>query len=286
MTDTRGFPASGTGAGAGLGTGTNTGNTGASSGSGSEGSTRDVAKDEARSVAQDAAQSGRATAETAKQQAGQVAGEASAQARQLLDQAREEITGQGAAQKERATSGLRSLADELNGMVQGGGTQPEGLAGDLARQASERVRSAADWLETHEPGDVLQEVRRFARQRPGAFLLSAAAVGFLGGRLTRGLADEAKDYADAEQNGGSATGRHAAPAPAAPLSAGHGTGIGSTDPFDTGVSDADPVRAATERQGLGDDLPQEAPGTPGYGIPPAGDDQRGVEGTGPQGSRF
>lgn len=273
MTETRGFPASGTGAGAGTG-------------SPSQGSTRDVAKDEARSVAQDAAQSGRATAETAKQQAGQVANEASAQARQLLDQAREELTGQGAAQKERATSGLRSLADELSGMVQGDGVQPEGMAGDLARQASERVRSAADWLETHEPGDVLQEARRFARRRPGTFLLSAAAVGFLGGRLMRGFADEVKDYAEAEQSGTPGLTSRPTPVAAAPLSAGTGTGIGSSDPYDTGVSQADPILTTTEQQGLGGDLPTESPGTPGYSIPPAGDDRRGVEGTGAQGSRF
>lgn len=259
MTDTRGFPAPATGTVTGSAAAAGTGNP--------SDNTRDVAKDEARGVAQDAAQSGRATAETAKQQAGQVANEATAQARQLIDQAREELTGQGAAQKERATTGLRSLAEELTGIVQGGGAEPSGLVGDLARQASDHVRSAADWLESHEPGDVVQEVRQFARRRPGTFLLSAAAVGFLGGRLTRGLADEVKDYAEAENDGaaaGNGSGRHAAPAPAAPLSAGHGTGIGATDPYDTGVSQADPILAATDH-GAGADLPQGAPIAEGTG---------------------
>jgi hypothetical protein len=167
--------------------GTTGGTTGTTGSSGTSSSTRDVAKDEAKGVAQDAAQSGRQAAETAKQQAGQVADEAKNQAKQLLDQAREQVTTTGVQQKDRAASGLRTVADELTGMVNGEGGQ-NGLAADLARQASDYVRSAADMLENREPAELLQEVRRFARQRPGTFLLGAAAIGFLGGRLTRGLA--------------------------------------------------------------------------------------------------
>jgi hypothetical protein len=167
---------------------------GGSSGSGS-GSTRDVAKEEAKGVAQDAVQGGKQTAETAKQQAGQVAGEAKNQARALLDQTRQEITTQGHDQQQRAASGLRSVADELTGMVNGqGGTG--GLASDLARQLSDRVQTAADWLEQREPRDLLAEVQRFARRRPGTFLAAAGALGFIGGRMTRGAVDEARESSD------------------------------------------------------------------------------------------
>jgi hypothetical protein len=177
---TAGYAAAGT-------TGGTTGTSGSTGTSSTSTPTRDVAKDEARGVAQDAAQSTRQTAETAKEQAGQVAGEAASQARQLLDQTRQQVTSTGVAQQERAAGGLRSLADELTGMVNGEGGQ-NGLAADLARQASDYVRNAADMLENREPAELLDEVRRFARQRPGAFLLGAAAIGFLGGRLTRGFA--------------------------------------------------------------------------------------------------
>jgi len=160
----------------------------------SDASTRDVAKEEAKGVAQDAVQSGKQTAETAKQQAGEVAAEAKSQAQALVDQTREEVVAQGSAQQQKAAGGLRSLADELTGMVEGQGGS--GIASDLARQASDRVRTAADWLESREPSDLLWEVRRFARQRPGTFLLGAAVVGFIGGRLTRGAVDEARDSSD------------------------------------------------------------------------------------------
>ena len=163
--------------------------------SGGSSSTRDVAKDEAKGVAQDAVQSGKQTAETAKQQAGEVAGEAKNQARALVDQTRTQIASQGSEQQQRAASGLRSMADELTSMINGQGGSG-GLASDLARQASERVQTAADWLESREPSDLLQEVQRFARQRPGTFLAAAGVLGFIGGRLTRGAVDEARDSSD------------------------------------------------------------------------------------------
>lgn len=147
---------------------------------------------DASGVAQDAAAGGKQTVETAKEQASEVAHEATNQARALLDQARQQLTEQGSSQQEKAASGLRSLADELTGMVEGQGAG-NGLASDLAQQASTRVRDAASWLEARQPGDVLEEVRSFARRRPGTFLLSAAALGLAGGRLTRGLAADASD---------------------------------------------------------------------------------------------
>ena len=162
---------------------------------GGSSSTRDVAKDEAKGVAQDAVQGGKQTAETAKQQVGEVAGEAKNQARDLLDQTRQQIASQGNDQQQRAATGLRSMADELTAMINGeGGTG--GVASDLARQASERVQTAADWLESREPRDLLQEVQRFARQRPGTFLAAAGVLGFIGGRMTRGAVDEARDSSD------------------------------------------------------------------------------------------
>lgn len=160
-------------------------------------STRDVASEEARSTAQDVKASGQQVAATAKEQAGQVAGEAKGQAREVLDQARRELVDQASSQHQRATGGLHSLADELQGIASGSGSG-EGIAADLARQASTRARDLASWLEAREPGDLLEEARRFARQRPGMFLAGAAVLGLIGGRLTRGMADEARDDSGAD----------------------------------------------------------------------------------------
>src|SRR3954470_8142556 len=174
-----------------------------------ETTTRDVAKDEARGVAADAVDSGKQTVSTAKEQAGQVASEAATQAQKLLQQAKDELGSQGSEQKQRAAIGLRSLADELGSMANQPSSDPSsqpGMASDLAREASQRARSAADWIESRQPGDIVDEVRRFARQRPGVFLLSAAAVGFLGGRLTRGLTAQGSDQEDSSSPSGTVTG--------------------------------------------------------------------------------
>jgi hypothetical protein len=58
----------------------------------------------------------------------------------------------------------------------------------LVNQASSRSGDIADWLQRHEPADILDEVSRFARRRPGLFLAIAAAAGLVAGRLARGLA--------------------------------------------------------------------------------------------------
>jgi hypothetical protein len=64
-----------------------------------------------------------------------------------------------------------------------------GVATDLARQASSTSHDVASWLDSREPGHLVQELQAFARQRPGTFLLAAAGAGLLAGRLTRGVKD-------------------------------------------------------------------------------------------------
>lgn len=155
-----------------------------------EASTTDVAKEEAASVAADAKEGTQQVAETAKGEAQAVAAEAQQTAKDLYHQLMSELTGQGSQQQSRAAQGLQTLADDLGQMA---GSAQSGVAGDIARQVSEQARSAAQWLEGREPGDVVDEVRRFARRRPGAFLAGAALVGLAAGRLTRGVVAEKQD---------------------------------------------------------------------------------------------
>jgi hypothetical protein len=75
-------------------------------------------------------------------------------------------------------------------MVDGG--QQSGTASEIARQAADRADRLADWLGQREPGDLIEEIRSFARHRPGAFLLGAALAGTVVGRLTRGAVDSAR----------------------------------------------------------------------------------------------
>jgi hypothetical protein len=148
-------------------------------------SRKEAVKEEAGDVARTAADSAQSVAETAKSEAANVASEAKANAKDLLHQARHDLTQQAGAQQQKVASGLRSVSDELHAMAQGS-DQP-GLATDLVRQAAERSSSVASWLDERDPGSLLNEVKSFARQRPGTFLLLAAGAGVLAGRLSRSL---------------------------------------------------------------------------------------------------
>jgi uncharacterized protein YjbJ (UPF0337 family) len=158
-----------------------------STGSGSS-ATKETAKAEAGQVKDTAAGAAQQVAGTAKDEASNVVGEAKAQASNLLDQARGEAGSQVVNQKDRLADLAHSYAKQLGSMASG---SPEaGPVTDLVQDLSARLGGAGHWLQNHEPSDILEEVRRFARRRPGAFLLSALTAGVVVGRLTRGAVDE------------------------------------------------------------------------------------------------
>ena len=72
-------------------------------------------------------------------------------------------------------------------------SEQDGLATDLARQAADRAQQAAGWLADRDPGTLLDEVRSFARRKPGTYLAIALGAGVLAGRLTRGLTAPSDD---------------------------------------------------------------------------------------------
>lgn len=143
-------------------------------------------KQGAQQVGDQAAQSAKDTAGTAKQEAQKVASTATDQLRQLADQSRGELTDQARTQQTRLAGSLRDLGHQFGQMADN--SDSSSMANQLARQASDQAHSLGSWLDTHEPGDVLDEVKRFARRKPGMFLAVAAGAGFLSGRLTRSLA--------------------------------------------------------------------------------------------------
>ncbi|MCC3266718.1 hypothetical protein [Arthrobacter gengyunqii] len=154
-----------------------------------------AAKDEAAGVAREAAGNAQHVAETAKSEAAGVASEAAASAKDLLDQARSDLTEQAGAQQQKVAEGLRSMAGELQSMADN--SDQSGMATDLVRQAAERSSSVASWLDSRNPGSLVDEVKGFARQRPVAFLALAAGAGFLAGRMNKGLSAGVPDSAAA-----------------------------------------------------------------------------------------
>jgi hypothetical protein len=157
-------------------------------------STPDVAKEQAAGVAQSAADAGKTVAGTTKEQTQQVAQEAGRQAKDLLKQTQSELADQASAQQQRAAGNLHALGDELGSMADS--SEQNGVATDLIRQAAGRSHDLASWLDQREPGHVLDEIRNFARRRPGTFLALAVGAGLLAGRLTRGIKEDASSDDD------------------------------------------------------------------------------------------
>lgn len=170
------------------------------------GGVKDAAKDEAANVAQNVSENAKKVAGTATEEAKSTVAEASRQAKDLLAQTRTELTDQAGTQQQRLASGLRAFSGELSQMADG--AEQPGVASDLARQVSQMVEQAGDWLEQRDPSGVLDDVQRYARQHPGTFIAVAAGLGIVVGRLARSLKDNAADDAgsDAPRYGTTAQG--------------------------------------------------------------------------------
>jgi hypothetical protein len=191
-----------TGAGTtGATTGTGTYST-ATAGTPDSSDTKEVAKEEARATGQQAKEGARHVAEVGKDEVKNVAQETSQQAKELWQQTRSQLLDQSAQQQTKVAEGLRSLSQELSGMAHG--SEQQGVASDLAQQASQRMGDVAGWLDQRDPGSLVSEVKQFARQRPGTFLAAAAVIGLVGGRLSRGLVADHQDQADATAQTGEA----------------------------------------------------------------------------------
>jgi len=242
---------------------------------GSSPSTTEVAKDEAKNLGQTAQQAGGQVASTAADQAKEVAQETQRQAKDLLDQGRSQLKDQTIAQQQKAAQGLTSLAREMRGLADGSSQGAPGPARDLLQQASGFVESFADKLQNREPADLLDEVRSFARRKPGTFLLGAALLGVAAGRLTRGVTEVHRDSTPSGQHrvaGDGYSANYVDPTPAY-------SGYAETGYAGTGYTGTPTPAYGTPAPGYGTDptLPgSAAPGgaplpPPPYGtVPPAG----------------
>lgn len=130
-----------------------------------------------------------AATEQAKEQAQNIAHTATQQTRNVVSDVTDEVSAQVSAQKAKLAASIRDIGDELEQTAQNG----HGTVANLAGEAADRTRQISSWIDTHEPRDVLAEIEDFARQRPVVFVLGAATLGFLVGRVTRSAVSAARD---------------------------------------------------------------------------------------------
>lgn len=142
------------------------------------------AKDQAKQAAGTAADEGKRVAGVAQDEVKNVATEAQHQLRGLLDDATSQVDEQSKAQKTRLAETVRTFGDDLESMR--GDGQDGGLAAQVVQQVADQARGLASHLDDRDPSELLDDVRRFARRRPGTFLVGALAAGIVVGRVTRG----------------------------------------------------------------------------------------------------
>ncbi len=140
--------------------------------------------DTARETAGTAAEEAKHLGQVGAQEVQNVAAEAKDQIRTLLDETRTQLNDQSTQQRDRLVSTLQTFSSDLEDMA--GSSPSSGLATDLARQAAQGARDLSGRLDGREPSELLDEVRAFARRRPGTFLLGAVVAGVVAGRLARG----------------------------------------------------------------------------------------------------
>ncbi len=121
-------------------------------------------------------------ASVAQAEAKQVAVDVRDQARGLLTETRTQVEDQSRTQRDRLVETIRTFSDDLDGMAE----QRSGLASDAAREVANRVRSFGQQLDGREPTELLDDLRSFARRRPGMFLAGSVIAGVVVGRFLRG----------------------------------------------------------------------------------------------------
>ncbi|MFK0170559.1 hypothetical protein ACIQU5_17285 [Streptomyces sp. NPDC090306] len=181
-------------------------------------------------------------ARTAKDQAASTAHEATTQARDMAGQLREQLQNQSRAQAKQLAANVRRLADELHDMSENG--KPDSTTTTVVRQLADGGRQAAAHLENRGPEGIVEDLRGFARRKPGLFLVGAAVAGFAAARV-------GKAVSAAGSPSGAGSHPNAGPSP---------TGGGSDAvPATTGGARASEVPPSTPRP-----LPDPAP-APSYG---------------------
>lgn len=122
--------------------------------------------------------------ESAATHAREVTDEAVTQARTVAEQGMSEFRHQADEQIDRVAEYLDDLGHQLRGMAAGERT-PDGVLADLVAESASKVERFAGHLHTGGYDAALSDARRFARRRPGTFLVSAFGAGLVVGRILR-----------------------------------------------------------------------------------------------------
>lgn len=170
-----------------------------------------TSREEAHDVADTAKSQAQDVMGSAREQAQQLGDEAKEHARDIVADLREELRRRADEQSTRAAQALHDTSGQLRSAAR---SAEGGVVVELAQSAATRLDDVASRLDRRGIDGLLDDVRSYARQRPGTFLLAAGAAGFLVGRLARNASSVMSGTSEPTPSPAVT-----APAPSAPLSA-------------------------------------------------------------------
>lgn len=147
-------------------------------------STADAAKGVASDVAGEATSAAADVKETLTSEVSSVVSEASQRAGSLLRTSRDELRSQAEGRAKDLSSTLDGVARQLGTMAEAA-DDPDSTVAQLSRTAAEQLRKQSQRLEQGGLEGLVEDTRRLARNRPGAFMLGTVAAGFAFGRLAK-----------------------------------------------------------------------------------------------------
>lgn len=108
-------------------------------------------------------------------------------------------------QKSTLSSGLLTVADNIRqlGSNLSGGQQKDPLtriAADYSETAADKLRSAADYFNTHDVETMYHDVEGLARRNPAVFVGGAFAIGFLAARFLKSSSPRGGGRYDTSRN--------------------------------------------------------------------------------------
>jgi hypothetical protein len=173
-----------------------------------------TAVDEAREVGHTAQTAAHDVTHEVRHEVGEITNELKQQARGLVDDTRSQLRDKADSQTASIADRLGGFASELQALANGHPEQAETVRRYID-QAGSAVADVAGQLKTKDFAGLVQDVQRFARRRPGAFLGASVAAGFVAGRLVRSAKDESEAETSPRPNGSiEPSSPHTAPSPA------------------------------------------------------------------------
>ncbi|MBS3940181.1 MAG: hypothetical protein KG028_04395 [Actinobacteria bacterium] len=229
--------------------------------------TVDLTREEGRQVADETRRQAGAVAGTAKEQAGNVAHEALGQARDLAGDARQQLHRQAQQQTDALGGVIGTLGERVHALADGD-IDRAGPIGDYAQRIAGQVDGIATKVDQLGFDGLVDEVQRYARRRPGAFLLGAAVAGFAVSRLARGAQAAQQHGVGTDGSGGPdiAAGRST-------MESANGDLVGATRPMPANPASASlpPTTAGGMTGGASVSAPPPPPVDPQAGSPTTDD---------------